>query len=221
MYNIEVDGDHCYRVGEQGLLVHNASAVWTGPTHESCTARVGHCPQLDGSTGFSTTPAFETQTSQVHYGIILDKAGGVEVSRYYKLPKGFKAIVTKTGGGSGADPRILPPGWDPMANIPGSVVIHRGHLLANDLGGPGGINDGGPMNLVTQSKGTNLVVMKGIEDGIKTLIGQGKSVHYQIVVEYSKGPKPSVLRVRACAKVDKEEYDATFVSHWDQGISVS
>ncbi|VTS04822.1 hypothetical protein [Tuwongella immobilis] len=25
VYNIEVDADHCYRVGEQGLLVHNAS----------------------------------------------------------------------------------------------------------------------------------------------------------------------------------------------------
>src|SRR5262249_14782626 len=25
VYNIEVDGDHCYRVGECGLLVHNAS----------------------------------------------------------------------------------------------------------------------------------------------------------------------------------------------------
>jgi hypothetical protein len=25
VYNIEVDGDHCYRVGEQGLLVHNHS----------------------------------------------------------------------------------------------------------------------------------------------------------------------------------------------------
>ena len=26
VYNIEVEGDHVYRVGEQGLLVHNASA---------------------------------------------------------------------------------------------------------------------------------------------------------------------------------------------------
>ncbi len=26
VYNIEVEGDHCYRVGEQGILVHNASA---------------------------------------------------------------------------------------------------------------------------------------------------------------------------------------------------
>ena len=27
MYNLEVEGDHCYRVGEQGLLVHNASVA--------------------------------------------------------------------------------------------------------------------------------------------------------------------------------------------------
>jgi hypothetical protein len=31
VYNIEVEGDHCYRVGEQGLLVHNASAGKTTP----------------------------------------------------------------------------------------------------------------------------------------------------------------------------------------------
>lgn len=27
VYNIEVEGDHCYRVGESGVLVHNASAA--------------------------------------------------------------------------------------------------------------------------------------------------------------------------------------------------
>ena len=27
VYNIEVEGDHCYRVGQQGLLVHNASVI--------------------------------------------------------------------------------------------------------------------------------------------------------------------------------------------------
>jgi hypothetical protein len=25
VYNVEVAGDHCYRVGQQGLLVHNIS----------------------------------------------------------------------------------------------------------------------------------------------------------------------------------------------------
>ena len=29
VYNIEVDGDHVYRVGESGVLVHNASAKLT------------------------------------------------------------------------------------------------------------------------------------------------------------------------------------------------
>ncbi len=32
VFNIEVDGDHVYRVGEQGLLVHNNSAEQTGRT---------------------------------------------------------------------------------------------------------------------------------------------------------------------------------------------
>ncbi len=30
VYNIEVEGDHCYRVGESGVLVHNASAPAPG-----------------------------------------------------------------------------------------------------------------------------------------------------------------------------------------------
>jgi hypothetical protein len=30
VYNIEVEGNHCYRVGEQGLLVHNVSAFDCG-----------------------------------------------------------------------------------------------------------------------------------------------------------------------------------------------
>ncbi len=28
VFNLEVAGEHCYRVGEQGLLVHNASCLW-------------------------------------------------------------------------------------------------------------------------------------------------------------------------------------------------
>jgi hypothetical protein len=29
VYNLEVEGDHCYRVGRQGLLVHNASIIYS------------------------------------------------------------------------------------------------------------------------------------------------------------------------------------------------
>jgi DNA/RNA non-specific endonuclease/Pretoxin HINT domain len=31
VFNLEVDADHCYRVGEQGVLVHNASASCSSP----------------------------------------------------------------------------------------------------------------------------------------------------------------------------------------------
>src|SRR5262249_49145085 len=41
VYNIEVEGDHCYRVGESGILVHNSSAGVTTlpappPTFQGC-----------------------------------------------------------------------------------------------------------------------------------------------------------------------------------------
>lgn len=218
VYNIEVEGDHVYRVGESEVLVHNASVpVWTGSTHESCSSRIEHCPQIERSSGFSTTPNISTTTSSTHYGIILDRIGGTESERYNALPTGFKAIVTSTGGGSAADRRILPPGWDTTAPV-GS--IHRGHLLANDLGGPGGLDDGGRRNLVTQSKGTNLRVMRAVERGVTDLIGQGHRVYYQIVAVYASGATPTKLRIRACAKVGEEEYDATVVTHWEQGINV-
>ena len=77
VYNLEVEGDHVYRVGDSGILVHNASAkkpdaVWTGEVNESC---VKHCPQLDGSSGFSTTPSFSTIPSSTYYGRVLDENG--------------------------------------------------------------------------------------------------------------------------------------------------
>jgi hypothetical protein len=34
VYNLEVEGDHCYRVGQQGLLVHNASEITGSPDPE-------------------------------------------------------------------------------------------------------------------------------------------------------------------------------------------
>ena len=110
VYNLEVDVDHVYRVGDSGVLVHNASlsdrAVWNPPKHESCPA-VEHCPQLDGSSGFSSPWSPTTQASSSFFGIILD-SDGVEVERYKRLPTGFKAKISSTGGGSPASPQILP-----------------------------------------------------------------------------------------------------------------
>jgi hypothetical protein len=43
VYNIEVEGDHCYRVGQQGLLVHNMSQS-VNPPNESSQAKEP-CPE--------------------------------------------------------------------------------------------------------------------------------------------------------------------------------
>ena len=56
VYNIEVDGDHCYRVGEQGLLVHNAS-----------------CSDISSFSNYSQTFLFE---SPVGHGVPLFQATG-------------------------------------------------------------------------------------------------------------------------------------------------
>ena len=61
--------------------------------------------------------------------------------------------------------------------------------------------------------------MRAIESGIENLIGSGP-VYYEIIAVYTGGPAPSSLRVRACAKVDDQEYQATVVSpHWTNGVS--
>jgi hypothetical protein len=42
VFNIEVEGDHCYRVGEQGILVHNASAPTRAWPHCNKIPPAGH-----------------------------------------------------------------------------------------------------------------------------------------------------------------------------------
>jgi hypothetical protein len=46
VYNIEVDGDHCYRVGEQRLLVHNASVGPLAPPQGATNC----CPEVTKAT---------------------------------------------------------------------------------------------------------------------------------------------------------------------------
>jgi hypothetical protein len=42
VYNLEVEGDHCYRVGQQGLLVHNASVLPDGMTRTTSETDNNH-----------------------------------------------------------------------------------------------------------------------------------------------------------------------------------
>jgi hypothetical protein len=43
VYNLQVEGDHCYRVGRQGLLVHNQSPGQTGGTPNAGQAQAPPC----------------------------------------------------------------------------------------------------------------------------------------------------------------------------------
>jgi hypothetical protein len=51
VYNIEVDGDHCYRVGRQGLLVHNASVFPATEAECQCDSAVQTSKYVFGPTG--------------------------------------------------------------------------------------------------------------------------------------------------------------------------
>ncbi|VTS04854.1 Uncharacterized protein OS=Planctomyces maris DSM 8797 GN=PM8797T_02084 PE=4 SV=1: PT-HINT [Tuwongella immobilis] len=72
VYNIEVDGDHCYRVGEQGLLVHNASV---GPISAPSSAS-NCCPEVVTA----TTTEFELVNTAKQSNFILGELNGGELS---------------------------------------------------------------------------------------------------------------------------------------------
>jgi hypothetical protein len=63
--NLEVEGDHCYRVGEQGLLVHN----------ESAPAHTGDCSKISSFSNDPSTPMM-LGGSPVGHGIPLYRAKG-------------------------------------------------------------------------------------------------------------------------------------------------
>ena len=112
MYNIEVDGDHVYRVGEQGLLVHNASAP----------CDIGG---LCGCDYFG--PNFNPPNGKQY--LALDGMGRAT---------GIKARLCKSNAneeGSPVPSGFIVAGW--MEGLGG--VIARAHLLGQNIGGPGDV----------------------------------------------------------------------------------
>ena len=66
VYNIEVEGDHCYRVGESGVLVHNNSA------DEPCSCRLQR--YRDEHSGSSDFSAYVMQQEGIAGGSLWDIA---------------------------------------------------------------------------------------------------------------------------------------------------
>ncbi len=129
VFNLEVDGDHCYRVGELGLLVHNASAPKYGPTKS--------IPFTDSNGNMVTAVV------------------------------GTKATITLTKdnvGGTRANLDI-PAWWEKLKAVAG-FPIHKGHILASQLGG----KETGPSNLTPLYSRPNTPAMSTCEGFIRDLV---------------------------------------------------
>lgn len=107
MYNIEVDADHCYRVGEQSVLVHNVSAKECGLFGERFGSDPKYTREAAGNTGERRTTLMQARLTKERI------QGGQDPTVY---PPGF------------------PMGVNPPL---GAVRVARGHILAKDLGGKG------------------------------------------------------------------------------------
>jgi hypothetical protein len=172
VYNIEVDRDHCYRVGECGLLVHNVS-----------TLAAGAC----------------TQTGFIDYGDEDDWGVTQATSHHYSgRPRGVHALLTPSnlGRGTEASHTIRPPGWEEIDH-PTGINRARGHLLGNQIGGSGTE----PLNLVALYQRTaNDPAMKTCENRIADTLRCGACVEVWITPRYGQnGGAPTAIRIRARA----------------------
>ena len=105
VYNIEVEGDHCYRVGEQGLLVHNASAKECGLFEDRFGSEPEYTMEPADNTGKQRTKLMRARLNK-------DRVkGGQEPT---VDPEGYPSTVNQP-------------------NQP--VKVARGHILAKELGG--------------------------------------------------------------------------------------
>jgi hypothetical protein len=250
VYNIEVEGDHCYRVGQQGLLVHNASvrdkAIWDeqpeliGEPPQRNRAALGHCQLFRIVIGDERSGGLSP--NGISYEDLDDKmvtppgtvwgngkrppqSGAMLVETYMGRPQGFRARLTtmtpKRGSKTDFPPRIDPPGWRANAGA------NRGHLLANSLGGAGGVKDleNAKKNLITQAQSDNVSKMPQIESVIRNELGNVKEFWYQLQTVYRSNSKPTpyMLKVVACAKIQTKEGCAwlfTKAEFWTIGFPI-
>jgi hypothetical protein len=170
--NLEVDADHCYRVGEQGILVHNAS-----------------CPNeiLAGDAKCALFPS--TFTGKLSLGF--DSSGRA---------KGVQARLCKSnlevGYAPSNAPGDSPKGWDEAGRIllnRGDILV-RAHLLHEDLGGPGIAS-----NLVVVCKTVNSRLYQDFEKILLEWIKSDSTVDIEVLVEYS-GTSPYPKAIKAHAK---------------------
>ncbi len=204
VYNIEVDGDHCYRVGQQGVLVHNASNPVADFESVPCNSDKRRCTSVE----MNQYKKFPNQPAYTPFG---DYAGGVTVYITARIPAGEKIALN-------------PPGWDSTLNTRSdATVIARGHVLAQELGG---LNK--PQNAFTICQNpANSPFMSHIENEVAVRVGGNRkeSWYYQVKLEYNSGAViPARIKIRACTYENDTSGNPTGEIYqttgwlWNQGI---
>jgi hypothetical protein len=177
VFNLEVDADHCYRVGEQGILVHNASCKST----------------------FSN--GLQPLESVTFEGKVRMRATGVKDAVITPA-----MVASRVGGANTHDFNRSGPGWwaDFKAKNPVTPPDEwqRGHLLGTQLGGEGGSNwpNMAPMHLLV-NKSVMVMCENRIAEYIKncddcvtysaTPVYSGNNLHpnYVLIVAVSRNLK--------------------------------
>lgn len=134
VYNIEVEGDHVYRVGESGVLVHNTSPYPRGPLGKDCCKKVGQTmkksPIVVGGRSYKFQWDDCRTTKAEGPIVVVSGDGDRKESEQKKMLNAFFGNVANA---------------DPLRN-----EYDAGHLIGNKLGGPGDFT-----NLVPQEKRLN------------------------------------------------------------------
>lgn len=175
VFNLEVDTDHCYRVGNQGILVHNNSVP--GATNPVACSPCAYTKRI------GTTVVGGGGTFIVEYALGTDSAGnpltyksaglksrgdGADtqlVCRVYSLSGKVKANASTMRNGT---PQEL---WGRLMQGLSVTGQEAGHLLGLQFGGPDDVKAIVPMN-----ETLNVGAWKAMENQIaKCLSGGGSS----------------------------------------------
>ncbi len=147
VYNIEVEGDHVYRVGESGVLVHNASA----PANP-----------CDGSLSPGEETRSTTTVQEVFQNTQQDKSVPITAPTTFqwKIIKGLTANLNRVHSGTNPDDwmKVFIAGEHNPSRI-GIVGDTGGHVLPKAYGGQGllqrGLSGPGIGNIIPQSPSDN------------------------------------------------------------------
>ena len=194
VFNLEVDADHCYRVGQQGLLVHNSSAG-CDPCDDA---------KLTGS--YPDTSAYALSSGDVVYydlSPFLDGTSDPKKARHFLNPLSILArIARKTGEEAGSDFRK----WFKKEKISiagttektfGLMTDTVGHVIGKDFGGSAdkpGLYKG---NIFPQDKKSNNEDYGQVEEQLRTAIKNSTSQHgcIRLIFTYRAGKKYPVRPV--------------------------